>query len=125
MLYDLRHRYRERSAEVSRFIVAPEYRRSEFVSRLIRSMLIDLIRRHALANGVKSLFSFGRPAVFTVLGDAANPFEPIDGARPANLHRFGKMYRDFFARGEVVPMKMRLTPSLAPSADLPASRPVG
>ncbi len=116
MLYDLGGRYRERSAEVSRLIVAPEHRGSELVSRLIRSMLADLIRKHANANGVASLFSFGRPAVFTVLGDVAGSLERIEGARPVNLHRFGKMYRDFFARGEVVPMRMRLIEDITVSA---------
>ncbi|WP_394823375.1 GNAT family N-acyltransferase [Pendulispora albinea] len=107
LLYDLRRRYREPSAEVSRLIVAPEFRRSELVSRLVRVMLFHHVQQHALANGIVHLFSFGRPAVFTLLRERAT-FERIEGARPVNLHLFGKMYRDFFAAGPVVPMRVTL-----------------
>jgi N-acyl-L-homoserine lactone synthetase len=106
ILYDLARRYSDPAAETSRLIVAPEFRRSELVSRLVRSMLFKLVEQHALSNGVAHLFSFGRPAVFTLLRGGPAAFEPIEGARPVNLHLFGKMYRDFFARGDVVPMRV-------------------
>lgn len=108
LLYDLGQRYREPSAEVSRVIVTPEFRSSELQSRLVRSLLVKRIHEHATANGLAHLFSFGRPAVFTVMQGGAARFERIEGALPVNLHRFGKMYRDFFARGEVVPMRVPL-----------------
>lgn len=108
VLFDLARRYAGPSAEVSRMIVTPEFRRSDLLSRLVRSTLLELVERHADAHGVANLFSFGRPAVFAVLRGGRAVFEPIEGARPVNLHLFGPMYRDFFARGKVVPMRVNL-----------------
>jgi N-acyl-L-homoserine lactone synthetase len=108
VLYDLGRRFEGPAAEVSRLIVTPEFRRSDFISRLVRMTLFELVERAAHAHGVANLFSFGRPAVFTLLRGGRAVFEPIKGARPVNLHLYGPMYRDFFARGEVVPVRVNL-----------------
>jgi len=109
VLYDLARRFADPAGEVSRLIVTPEFRRSDLISRLVRSTLFELVERAAYAHGVTNLFSIGRPAVFTLLRSGRAAFEPIQGARPVNLHLYGPMYRDFFARGEVVPMRVSLT----------------
>jgi N-acyl-L-homoserine lactone synthetase len=108
VLYGLARRFAGAAAEVSRLIVTPEFRRSDFISRLVRMTLLELVERAAYEHGVTNLFSFGRPALFTLLRGGRAVFEPIEGARPVNLHLYGPMYRDFFARGEVVPMRVNL-----------------
>jgi N-acyl-L-homoserine lactone synthetase len=108
VIYDLAQRFAGPAAEVSRLIVTPEFRRSDFASRLVRSTLLELVEQHACQHGVANLFAFGRPALFTLLRDRHAGFELIEGVRPVNLHRYGPMYRDFFAHGEVVPMRVGL-----------------
>lgn len=104
-LYALQEEFASTCTEVSRLLVAPEYRRSELASRLVRSLLWGAIIAHARANDCAEIVAFGRPTLFEALAQTGLPVKKIEGAEPVNLQQFPTIYRDFVRSGELVAMR--------------------